>query len=146
MRLYEFIVNTIVIVGGGSLIAVPNGLVGFGLFTGANLFTDSLMTAALFTGIGGIVWAKLLFGVIMTLPFPPFNLPRLSLKQMLGWYIAFGFGYGLGPVAASFIHQWSVFSSWPLLISLLCSGGLPLLLAGLLQPLGIVGFPNRKVD
>ena len=29
MKLYEFIVNTIVIVGGGALFAVPNGLVGF---------------------------------------------------------------------------------------------------------------------
>lgn len=145
MNWYAFVMNTIVLVGGGSLIAVPNGLVGVALFAGASLLTDSLMSAALVTGIGGIVWAHVLFGLIMPLPFWPFNFPRMPLKKTLGWYIAFGVGYGLGPVAASFVHQWSLLS-WPLLVSLLCSGGLPLVLVGVLQPLGIVGFPNRKVD
>ena len=145
MNLYAFIMNTIAIVGGGALIAVPNGLVGLALFAAASAFIDSLMAAALVTGIGGVVWAQVLFGVILPLPFRPFNFPRLPLTKMLGWYIAFGVGYGLGPVAASFVHQWSLLS-WPLLVSLLCSGGLPLVLAGILQPLGIVGFPNRKFD
>ena len=144
MNLYAFIMNTIAIVGGGALIAVPNGLVGLALFSGASLLTDSLMAAAMVTGIGGIVWAQALFGVILPLPYRPFNFPRMPLKKMLGWYIAFGVGYGLGPVAASFVHQWSL--AWPLLVSLLCSGGLPLVLVGILQPLGIVGFPNRKFD
>jgi hypothetical protein len=33
-----------------------------------------------------------LFGVILPLPFRPFNFPRLPLTKMLGWYIAFGVG------------------------------------------------------
>ncbi len=144
MNWYALIMNTIAIVGGGSLIAVPNGLAGVALFFGASLLTDSLMSAALLTGIGGILWAHVLFGLIMPLPFPPFSFPRMPLKKMLGWYIAFGVGYGLGPVLASCVHQWSM--EWPLLVSLLCSGGLPLVLVGMLQPLGIVGFPNRKFD
>lgn len=144
MNWYAFIMNTIAIVSGGSLIAVPNGLAGVALFFGASLLTDSLMAAALVTGIGGIVWAHVLFCVILPLPFPPFSFPRMPMKKMLGWYIAFGVGYGLGPVVASYVHQWSL--AWPLLVSLLCSGGLPLALAGILQPLGIVGFPNRKFD
>jgi len=92
MNLYAFIMNTIAIVGGGAQIAVPNGLVGLALFTGASLLTGSLMSAALVTGIGGIVWAQVLFGVILPLPFRPFNFPRLPLTKMLGWYIAFGVG------------------------------------------------------
>lgn len=144
MNWYAFVMNIIAIVGGGSLIAVPNGLAGVVLFSGASLLTNSLMSAALVTGIGGIVWAHLLFGVIMPLPFWPFKFPPMPLKKRLGWYIAFGVGYGLGPLAASYVHQWSIV--WPLLVSLLCSGGLPLLLVGILQPLGIVGFPNRKFD
>ena len=145
MKLYEFIVNAIAIVGGGALIAVPNGLIGLALFAGASMFTDSLMAAALVTGIGGIIWAQVLFGVILPLPFRPFNFPRMPLVKMLGWYVAFGVGYGLGPVAASFIDKAGV-TAWPLLIGLLCSGGMPLVLVSLLQPLGIVGFPNRKFD
>jgi hypothetical protein len=145
MKLYEFIVNTIAIVGGGALIAVPNGLVGLALFAVASVFTDSLMAAALVTGIGGIVWAQVLFGVILPLPFRPFSFPRMPLVKMLGWYVAFGVGYGVGPLAAAFINQ-SSFFGWPVLINLLCSGGLPLVLVGILQPLGIVGFPNRKFD
>jgi hypothetical protein len=145
MKLYEFIVNTIVIVGGGSLIAIPNGVVGLLLFAAATMFTDTPTSAALLTGIGGIVWAQLLFGVILPLPFRPFNFPRMPLGKMLGWYIAFGVGYGVGPLIAAVVNQ-SGFIGWPLLISLLCSGALPLMLVGLLQPLGIVGFPNRKFD
>ncbi|GEM_PF-1310073 len=145
MKLYEFIVNSIAIVVGGALIAVPNGVVGLLLFAGASLFTDSLMAAVLVTGIGGIVWSQVLFGVILPLPFRPFAFPRLPLKKMLGWYIAFGVGYGIGPVAASLFDQMGL-TAWPLLIGLICSGGLPLALVACLQPLGIVGFPNRKLD
>lgn len=138
---YAFIVNAFFTIGGYAVISIPNGLVGIALFTIAGYFTSSYMTAALMSGLGGMVWAYVFFNMIM----PIFKLPPQPFKLMLGWYIAYGLGFSLGPIAAQFLHQ-TVNLPWPAFFTVLCCGGLPLLFASCLTPLGIVGFPNRKFD
>lgn len=138
---FEFIVTSFFTIGGYALVSLPNGLVGITLFSLVGHFTSSLLTTSLVTGLGGMVWAYLFFNKVM----PLFKLPPQPVKLMLGWYIAYGLGFSCGPFAAQFLHQ-TLGLPWPAFFTLICCGGLPLIVAAALTPLGIVGFPNRKFD